>query len=142
MQRFIRKWVSASALMIVFSSWTGIFSSLAQADSAIERGLFQVSISLAGSAGAASGLTAADDIWSYQIGGVSVADARPNSLQLPDSVHFSGLAGTLNLVIDKSNGTPLIEGIELAPREILRFVANDSENIRGFHGQVSIRLDF
>jgi 7-keto-8-aminopelargonate synthetase-like enzyme len=63
-------------------------------------------------------------------------------VQLPDSVHFAGLAGTLNLVIDKSNGAPLIDGIELAPREILRFVANDSENIRGLHGQVSIRLDF
>ena len=64
------------------------------------------------------------------------------STRLPKSLHFAGLAGTLNLAIDRSNGNPLVEGIELAPREILRIVAEENGGIRGLYGRISIRLDF
>lgn len=64
------------------------------------------------------------------------------SAGLPDSLQFAGLAGALNLVIDNSGSSPLVDGIELAPQETLRFVAGGAEQIRGLQGQISIRLDF
>lgn len=61
---------------------------------------------------------------------------------LPDSILFAGLAGTLSLAIDTSNGRPLVEGIALAPRETLRFAAGNQNVIRGIQGQIAIQLDF
>lgn len=64
------------------------------------------------------------------------------SAVLPDSLRFAGLAGALNLAIDNSGKSPLVDGIELAPRETLRFLARGTGEIRGLQGQISIRLDF
>ncbi len=111
----------------------------AAAESVMERGLFNVSINLAGSIG--SGISGSDSASSWSTQDVPQA-AVTGSTQLPDSLHFAGLAGALNLVIDKSTGTPLVDGIALAPRETLRFIANDHGGIGGLLGQVSIRLDF
>lgn len=75
------------------------------------------------------------------IGGLNARPVLRNAA-LPDSLHFAGLAGTLSLAIDTSGSTPYVDGIELAPRETLRFVAGGSQEIRGLQGQISIRLDF
>lgn len=111
----------------------------ALAESAIERGFFQVSVDLAGSVRSVIGTSLSDVGWSPETAS-QVASA--SELQLPDSLHFGGLAGALNLVIDKSNGTPLVDGIELAPSETLRFIAKDAGGVGGLFGQISIRLDF
>lgn len=65
---------------------------------------------------------------------------RPNAL--PGSAHFDGLAGALNLVVNEIEGRPQVNGIALAPKETLRFIAGRMEGIRGLQGRISIQLDF
>ena len=68
--------------------------------------------------------------------------ANVQSASVPDSVHFAGLAGTLNLAIDMSNGQPVVDGIVLSAGEVLQFVAGGDGQIGGIQGQIAIRLDF
>lgn len=131
--------LAARFLAVVIATLGLIAPQNATADSAIERGLFQVSINVAGSIGSVIGASVTDRVW---LASNAAQTSSSQGVQLPDSLHFAGLAGALNLVIDKSNGTPLVEGIALAPRETLRFIADDAGGIGGLHGQISIRLDF
>lgn len=104
--------------------------------------LLHISISLGSASAQEQGLSPQIDNDPLSIIGNLNEDSAFQSVGLPDSLQFAGLAGTLNLAIDNSGKTPLVDGIELAPRETLRFVAGRSGEIRGLQGQVSIRLDF
>lgn len=108
-----------------------------------EPGLLDVSTSLGSHfAREAEASSHSHGDWFGAASGLLDQDRGAVEIPLPDSLHFNGLAGSLNLVIDDSGKSVLVDGIELAPREILRFVAGGVEQIRGFHGQISIRLDF
>ena len=113
----------------------------ASSESSVDLGLIHVSIQIGSAQRPSSASFANQNSGDLAIGTLSFRAASQNP-QLPDSLHFAGLAGALNLAIDRSNGTPLVQGIELAPREILSIGANDSGALRGLHGQISIRLDF
>ncbi len=115
---------------------------LSHADPSLEPGLLNVAINLGQSIAPSVGLSFGEGSALGSIEPSFHKQSVSRGPQLPESLHFAGLAGALNLALDTSNGEPLVEGIELAPREILRIVADDSGGIRGFYGRISIRLDF
>ena len=137
MRRIVGSWCLPHSITMLVLLFAVSAPHTSHADKPIERGLFEVSISLGGQTQTANTNYLARNPTEARLRGSTSRDR-----QLPDSLHFAGLAGTLNLVIDKSNGTPLVDGIELAPRETLRIIADDNSGIRGLHGQISIRLDF
>ena len=131
-----RLWAAVTACIV------GLMPHFSEADSSFEPGLLHVAINLGQSVAPSVGVSFGDDGLLSGANSSFHEQSVSRGPRLPDSLHFAGLAGTLNLALDTSNGKPLVEGIELAPREILRIVADDSGGIRGLYGRISIRLDF
>lgn len=133
---------SANILGCITMALAVLTAAVTKADTVLEPGLFHVSINLDDDSQSTFSISLIDDLVEPASQAFLQDRGVSQSPRLPDSLHFAGLAGALNLAIDTSNGRPLVQGIELAPREILRFVADDSGGIRGLYGRISIRLDF
>lgn len=119
-----------------------VFPIAVRAESTLLADLMNVSIRIAGVADRSPD----SDVFSgvgFAASATSIdGPVASTTTSIPESMYFDGLAGALNLAIDTTNGRPRIDGIVLAPSEILRFSAGHNSPIRGMQGHIAIRLDF
>ncbi|MEM9062230.1 MAG: hypothetical protein AAGD13_17365 [Pseudomonadota bacterium] len=115
---------------------------MAKAEESIFADLLNVSIRIAGVADRSPSENAFSGNGLFESATSIDGIGAPSSAALPSSMYLGGLAGALNLAIDTTTGRPRVDGIVLAPSEILRFSAGHHIPIPGMQGHVAIRLDF